>query len=364
MHLRDLIPDKESLVTRSYWQRYNMTGSAPLPEAPEKKPVPFTLEKELAPINWAYAVIERRDPRDLSTQLLPFSPGKLILESEPAENVELSAGDIVTIFSQVDVHIPQAQRVRVVRLDGEIRSAGTYTVKPGENLEQLIARAGGLTDQAYLYGAEFLRESTRLDQQLRLDRLVQDWDRDLQQQTMQRTARYVAPEDAERLRAETEQARQLIDRLRTVKATGRVVLGLEPNQGDLKELMDIPLEDGDVFVVPARPATVNVLGAVYNQNAFLHREKLRVADYLKAAGGATRTADKDKAYIYRADGSVVPHQGFGPFRQKLEDAYLNPGDSLVVPERYPNSSFVSGLRDWTQVFSQVALGTAIVKVLK
>jgi protein involved in polysaccharide export with SLBB domain len=295
---------------------------------------------------------------------VPFSPGRLVIEGEENENLELNPGDTVTIFSQADIRVPQAQQVRVVRLEGEIRSAGVYTVRAGETLEQLVSRAGGLTPQAYIYGAEFMRESTRREQQVRLDRLLQDWDRELQQQGLQRTQKSISPDDAAKELADQEQARRLLERMRFVKATGRIVLGLERDQQDLKKLMELPLEDGDSFMVPVRPATINVLGAVYNQNAFLYEENLRVADYLQAAGGATRSADRDKVYICRADGSVVPRQRAGMFHPKFEETRLNPGDSLVVPEALPKTSILRGLRDWSQVLSQLVLGAAAINVLR
>lgn len=363
MRLRDLIPDKESLVTQSYWLRQNSAGFTPLTETPEK-PAAVKLERELAPINWAYAVVERRDPVDLSKQLLPFSPQKLVIDGDADENLALNPGDIVTIFSQADIRVPQAQQVRVVRLEGEIRSAGVYTVRAGETLDQLVARAGGLTAEAYVYGAEFMRESTRREQQVRLDGLVQDWDRELHQLSVQRTQKSLLPEDAAKEAADQEQTRRLVERMRSIKATGRIVLGLDRDQNDLKKLMDLPLEDGDTFMVPARPATINVLGAVYNQNAFLYEKNLRVVDYLEAAGGATRTADRDKTYICRADGSVVPRRSGRIFGQKFEEAYLNPGDSVVVPEAFPKTSILRGLRDWSQVFGQLVLGAAVVNAIR
>jgi polysaccharide biosynthesis/export protein len=376
MRLRDIIPDRESLVTRSYWRKHNLEGFThepesmppPAPVDPDievpVKPVLIKIEQDAPPINWSYAVVERRDPHDLSTELLPFSPRKLLIDNNPVENIELSPGDIVTIFSQADIRVPQAQQVRVVRLEGEINSAGIYTVKPGETLAQLVARAGGLTPEAYLYGAEFTRESTRKDQQAHLDRLIQDLDRELKQQALQQSGSTIADEDVARVKAEQENASGLIDHMRSIKATGRIVVALDGDQPDLAKLMEIPLEDGDVFMVPARPATVNVLGAVYNQNAFLHSDRLHVVDYLRAAGGATRGADKDKIFIIRADGSVVPRQGSGMFHQGFEAARLNPGDSLVVPNAFPRTPFLRGLRDWSQVFSQLLLGAAAVNVLK
>jgi protein involved in polysaccharide export with SLBB domain len=183
MRLRDIIPDRESLVTRSYWRNQNLLGFAPeiasaemildpaaklalmnagKSDAPKLALKPAVkLESADPPINWAYAVVERRNPRDLSAQLLPFSPARLLLENNLDENLELRPGDVVTIFSQTDIRVPQSQQVRFVRLEGELRAAGIYTAKDGETLKQLIDRAGGLTPEAYLYGAQFTRESTR-----------------------------------------------------------------------------------------------------------------------------------------------------------------------------------------------------------
>jgi polysaccharide export outer membrane protein len=364
MRLRDIIPDKESLVTQQYWRRRNLLGFMPAADTGTADPVATGLPRDTAPINWSYAVVERRDPRDLSTQLLTFHPGKLLLDGDTTENLELSAGDVVTLFSQTDIRVPQAQQSRFVRLEGEIQAAGIYAVKPGETLAQVLRRAGGLTPQAYTYGAEFMRESTRREQQARLDQLVRDWDRELEQQGMQRSERAVAEEDVARLKAEQETARRLIERARAVKATGRIVLGMDRDQRELGKLMELPLEDGDVFMVPARPATISVLGAVYNQNAFLHEENLRVMDYLREAGGTTRTADKDRVFIIRADGSVVPRQDRKRFGNSFETTRLNPGDALVIPEAMPKTPLLRSLRDWTQVFSQLILGAAAVNVLR
>ena len=149
------------------------------------------------------------------------------------------------------------------------------------------------------------------------------------------------------------------------KATGRIVLNLEPSDRDTAKLVDLTLEDGDRFVVPARPATVNVLGAVYNQNSFVHDAGLRIADYLREAGGPVRTADNRHIFVIKADGSVVPKQGSGGmFTPAFETARLNPGDSIVVPEAIFKGTFMRELRDWTQVFTQFALGAAAINVLK
>jgi protein involved in polysaccharide export with SLBB domain len=395
MRLRDIIPDKESLITRSYWTKRNSLGFVPPEEqgtpgvpdgtglagstgnnpsvAPLEKlqkkdalhvPVEAGPEGPAPEINWAYAVLERQDPENLVTQLFPFNLGRLILENDATQNLELRSGDVVTIFSTSDMRVPVAQQNRYVRLEGEFNSAGVYLVRSGETLGQIIQRAGGLTPQAYLFASEFTRESTKQDQQRRLDEFLQEMEKQLSQATSAHAGAAATSEETQAVQAQLNAQRQVLERMRAVKTTGRIVLNLDPNGQDLGESAGLRLEDGDRFYVPPNPATVNVLGAVYNQNSFLHNPKLRVEDYLREAGGLTRNADRKHVLIIRADGSVIPRHGVGPFAKAFEAARLKPGDSVVVPAEIFKLSFMRGLRDWTQVFSQLALGAAAINVLK
>jgi protein involved in polysaccharide export with SLBB domain len=128
--------------------------------------------------------------------------------------------------------------------------------------------------------------------------------------------------------------------------------------------MDFAVEDGDRFIVPPRPATVNVFGAVFNQNSLLYQSGHRIADYLNQAGGPTRSADSGRMFVIRANGSVVPKRGFNPFAKAFESATLNPGDSVVVPQAIFRGRFMRGLLDWTQIFGQLALGAAAINILR
>jgi polysaccharide biosynthesis/export protein len=429
MRLRDIIPDKDSLVTRAYWRMKNSLGFTPIEEtttrrervksdvagsAPEiiagdrarpaeetaisqeqvantereslttqspskETSLRFKASEETAArresigtglagwvpeINWSYAVIERQDPERLGTQLLPFNLGKLVLENDAGQNMELRSGDVVTIFSTADIRVSMAQQNRYVWLEGEFNSSGVYLAQLGETLGRLLERAGGLTAQAYLYGAIFTRESTRHDQQKRLDQFVTEMERDLEQAAGRRTNLTSTAEETQAFEAQLQSERRLLQQMRSLQATGRIVLNFEPDGDNAGKLMNLALEDGDRLVVPSRPATVNVLGEVYNQSAFLHESRLRVADYLRDAGGLKRSADKAHVFIIRADGSVVPKHGAGPFNKVFEAERLSPGDSIVVPEEILRVPFIRSLRSWTQVLADLGLGAAAINVLK
>jgi len=360
MRLRDVIPDKQSLITRQYWEQRN--SLAPLAEA--KKPQPAGLGVKEPDINWQYAAIERQRERDLSEELIPFNLGKLVLEGDETQNYELRPADVVTVFSQDDMRVAAAQQSRVVRLEGEFVASGVYQARPGETLAQLIQRTGGLTKQAYLYASEFTRESTRADQQRRVEEFVQNLQEELEKGAASRSDNATTAEDAAIVSRQIESERNVLARLKKLKATGRIVLNLEPGVNDLTKLMDLQLENGDQFVVPPKPSTVNILGAVYNQNSFLYDAQFGIGDYLRQAGGGTRTADQARIFVIRADGTVTPKTGFNPLGRSFDARRLNPGDTVVVPEKLFRTSFLRGLRDWSQIIGQLALGAAAVNVLK
>jgi len=314
-------------------------------------------------INWDYAVIQRLSPQDLTTRLIPFNLGKLVLQGDEQSNLALEPGDVITIFSQNDLDVPLEKRSKFVRLEGEFRTAGVYQAEPGETVRHLAARVGGFTQNAYLYGAEFTRESVRADQQKGLDQLIEKLEEDISRNAMAPSG--VNPDELADNRAKLEAQRQLVEKLREVKATGRVVLDLTPNSTAVADLPEIALEDGDRFVVPYRPSTVEMLGAVYNKNSFLYRREARLDDYLKRAGGPTRDADTSRMFVIRADGSVLSKQSVkGLWNGGFASLRLMPGDAIVVPERLNRGSFLKGLRDWSQVFSQFALGAAAIRVIQ
>jgi protein involved in polysaccharide export with SLBB domain len=315
-------------------------------------------------IDWNYAVIERLDPATLKTSLLPFNLGRLIIDHDSSQDLPLQPGDVVSIFSQADIRVPLEQQTKFVKLEGEFASAGVYSVAPGETLRDVVRRAGGFTQNAYIFGSEFTRESTRVFQQQRLDEYVQSLELQIQRGALSQAASAVSPQDTAAINAASINQQGLLSRLHQLKATGRIVLEVKPNSSGVDSIPDIQLQDDDRFVVPSVPASVNVVGAVYDQNSFLYQEPRRVGDYLRLAGGPNREADKSHVFVIRADGSVYSRErANGLWGNNFEAAHVNPGDTIVVPEKVIGGSTIRQFINWSQVFSQLALGAAAISVL-
>jgi protein involved in polysaccharide export with SLBB domain len=310
-------------------------------------------------IDWSYAVIERQSKENLTTSLAPFNLGKLVLDGDSSQNLELLPGDVVTIFSKADIHVPQAQQTRYIRLEGEIASAGVYSVLPGETLRHLVQRAGGLSPDAYLYGAEFTRESTRRVQQQRLDEYIDQITLQVSTNATNNAGRALNAQDSAAAATAQQQNQNVINSLRQVRATGRIVLEMPADAHDVSQLPDLPLEDGDRFIVPRVPSTVSVDGAVYNQNSFVYDPSRRVGSYIRLAGGANRDADKSRAYVIRASGSVLSKQYSSSLRgNSFDSLHIYPGDTVVVPLNLTKGNTLRTIVSVAQIVGQLGIAIA------
>lgn len=321
-------------------------------------------------LNWDYAVIERLDQTELTTKLIPFNLGRAVLQGDPAHNIELMPGDVVTVFSQRDMKVPVARQTRLVALEGEIGSPGVYQLLPGETLRGLIERAGGFTPQAYVYGLEFSREETRRQQRENLQAAIARLEALSATQAAREAANRRDDVSAAQSSAVSNAATQAqLARLSRIEPNGRIALELSPGSGSIDALPDVPLEHGDRISVPPRPGFVTVAGAVVNSNAFLWKSGRSAGDYLKLAG-IDEAADPSNMFILRADGTVshaADRRGwFG--RSGLEGEEMLPGDALIVPNQLDfetwGRALVRNLKDWSQIFAQFGLGAAAIQTLR
>jgi len=359
MRITDLIPEKDALIVADYYTRRNLATRI---DVRGENQLLTEIRRTSAEINWDYALIERLDPTDLSPTLLPFDLGKAVLERDPAQNLLLKPGDVVTIFSKGDFGVPLARRTNLIVLEDEFNHPGVYKAEPGETLRQLVVRTGGVTPNAYFFGAVFTRESTRISQQKNLDdaisRLEMEFQRNL---SLKGQSGSLADPEAIAQQAAAQQAS--LARLRQLKATGRIIL--KPSaDAQLQDIPDLPLENGDRLQIPFPPSTVSVFGAVYNEGSFMYKADQRLADYLAQSGGPTRTADRGSIFVLRADGSVTSKRQSGWLMSSFDSERLMPGDTIVVPEQFDYTSWTRVLKDWGQILYQFGLGAAALKVIK
>jgi len=274
----------------------------------------------------------------------------------------MNNGDVVRAFNSVAVALPQAKQYKRVRVEGEVARPGDYVLPPTSTLGDALQAAGGLTRDAYLFGTDFSRESVKKAQEVQYDRALRDLETDFTRSTS--TQKVSNAEDAAAAVQKQAGTTRLIERLRTFRPTGRIVLDLTDASRQLPSLF---VEDGDRLFIPARPNTVGVFGSVFNGGSYLLKAGNTVDDIVKLAGGPTRGADTASMFVLRANGSVISarQSSSGWFGgSTLTNLQALPGDTVFVPEELNKTTFMQEAKDWTQILYQFGLGAAALKTIK
>jgi len=292
------------------------------------------------------AEVARMDKQTFQSTIYAIDLEKLFSGDE-SQNLQLQAGDKILVSSDFKAH-------GSVTLKGEFRLPGTYMVRKDETLSSVIERAGGFTDDAYLFGAVFTRKSAAQVEETALSRYISDLENKIAQQEINLTSGMVGDTTAAKQMSALEKQKQQIEKLKIMAFyKGRVILKLTSLNTFAGSADDISLEDGDVLEIGKIPNIITVLGEVYSPSSVVYKTKANGNYYVSKVGGVTTNADKDSTYVVKADGSVFS-------AGKAFSGTLDPGDVIFVPQIVTRTDFWAGVRDWTQFVYQGVLAFAVI----
>ena len=152
-----------------------------------------------------------------------------------------------------------------------------------------------------------------------------------------------------------------IAQLRNQKGLGRIAISADPSVLAANPQQDPLLEAGDVVFIPQRPATVTVLGEVMQPGSYSYQPGMKVADYIKKAGGYAQFSDDDLTFVVLPDGSA----------RRMETSWLSfgdgtrlpPGSSIVVPRDLAPLTTRQIILDVTGIMSSLAVTIASLAIL-
>lgn len=276
-----------------------------------------------------------------TTEYLPFN---LLDAITGSERMKVNARDRLNVFK-----IPEWQDTVDVKIAGEVRFPGTYSVRRGEKLSDLIVRAGGLTDYAYANGTVFTREEVRQRERERIDGLVR---------TLRQEMASISLTEGSRM-GDYEQLNMLLNDLQGADPVGRMVLNM-PEIISGKKNRDVELRDQDSIYIPAISNSVSIVGEVHMPSTYRFDPAYSVREYLDRSGGTKRRADSDRMFVVRANGEVVPYSPRRGWFSSNQRVALEPGDTIVVPL---DSSYRETSEVWatsTQIIYQLAVAAAAI----
>ncbi|QZP09490.1 SLBB domain-containing protein [Caenibius sp. WL] len=263
---------------------------------------------------------------------------------------KIRRGDVIRVLTNMAIAHPQQGQSVLVTISGEVARPGRYYFRPGTPLSEVVARAGGLTAEAFPYASVITRESVKQQQQHSYDRALRDAELLLTAQpvTSVRRAEMVRPENLTLVRA-------IVAQLRERKPDGRLIFDLPVTSRELPG--DLVLENNDTIHVPPRPVTVGVFGAVPSPASFAYRDGRTIREFVEAAGGIQRMGDKKEIFVVRANGTVLAKGGRALGQKAL------PGDLIYVPINANRGEFWARLRDITGSLFGGLIGAASIKAL-
>ncbi|MBH0066692.1 SLBB domain-containing protein [Pseudoalteromonas sp. NZS100] len=272
---------------------------------------------------------------------------RLDLESamigDSKNNITLQSKDSINVFA-----IPNWQENVKVELKGELRFPGTYTIRRGETLTELLERAGGFSEFAEQKAAIFTRASIKEQEQKQLARLSTELRRDIASKSFQNSVSSNS--------LSYDEMNKLLNDLASVEAVGRLVIDLPLIVENRQNLV---LQDGDTLYVPSKRDSVSVIGEVNYSSSHLYKAGVSVDDYIALSGGLKERANEDSIYIIKANGSVkIPNKG-GWFAVNNSEQ-LEPGDTIVIPM---DASHMDKLTLWstaTQILYQLGVAVAAI----
>lgn len=289
-----------------------------------------------------------------------------VLSTSDPNDVAMKPGDEVLVQEAANWHEPWH-----VVLKGEVSRPGPYSIHEGERLASVLEACGGFRADAYPRAAVFIRKSIKRVQE---DELRQA--RVRLQNDLARLA--LLPHESGRKEANTETLnaiKAVLSQTEGQQALGRMVIHLSSLEALAHSAENVTMENGDTLVIPSAPASVQVLGAVYNPNAIVYQPRLRVIDYLQRAGGPTDGGDIDHMYVVKASGEVMTDAGVREEAKNrlfpllpalsggLMEQTLEPGDTVYVPEKLVYVSSIEYTRDVTQIIVNSVLTFAVLGIL-
>jgi polysaccharide export outer membrane protein len=270
------------------------------------------------------------------------------------QNIDISsAAKMQSVSLQSRDHVNVRENTQwnpadTIVLEGEVRFPGTYLIQPGETISQVLARAGGLTNEAFAEAAVFTREEIAKQETLQAKLFADSVRRDY--------ATSVLTEET--INASYAEIQAVTQQLENFEGQGRLLIDL-PKAMSGNTSSDVEVVDGDKLVIPKRNTTVTIVGEVKRQGTHGFQSDLSLDEYLRLSAGTTKRADESGIYIIKANGSVViPDTSLTSFASVRTN--IEAGDTIVVPVNAEYKDSIPLWRDITQIIYQGTVAIAAI----
>jgi protein involved in polysaccharide export with SLBB domain len=253
-----------------------------------------------------------------TNKILQLDIKEILSNPESPSNIILSPNDKIFIPEN-----PKLANTATVTISGEVNFPGTYVITEKESLNDIITRAGGLTEDAYLEGLELNRKSLKNKEIAGHNYFLEQ-----EQKRVLFNQEYLSNQEAT-LAFITDQEK---------KARGRLVIDLK-NKESLKTTV---LEPNDTIIIPKKDFVIPVIGGVQTARGVLYKTNKKPNYYIKKAGGRNQFALKRTVYVFKHNGVIQKNP------KKIE-----PGDTIYIPQEV-KESWTKRAQSWNLTIQIIA----------
>ena len=307
----------------------------------------------------AEVIRTRQDGATVSSYPLSINLNEA-LKGNPKDNIVLESLDEL-IVKRIPNWLDETERYATIK--GEVLFPGTYPIFKGEHLTDLIQRAGGYTDKAYLFGAKFTRQSVQKLQQERMETAIARMEKEVAFKQQSLAASIADKSAADAAKLALEGVKTSIEKLKATKTEGRISIKLLPLDRFAKSPSDLELMGGDVLDIPQSTMAVTVLGEVASPTTSIWMPGKDLSYYLDMAGGPTDGAETSEMYIVMADGNVRGKMSDGFFSIFRSGSFmstkLHPGDTVIIPQKLERISWMKEVKDIAQILGNIAVAAGV-----
>jgi len=248
---------------------------------------------------------------NIESQVYNFSIDDNLDISDKASEMVLQPFDLVIVRKS-----PHFKEQKIVEVEGEVNQPGKYVLqKKNERIAEILVRAGGLTDFAYIEGASLIRKTEFAKKENSDD------------QTETTTAAQIKQDELQDLASRDSSIQRQDINFKTEESVG---IDLGRVMDDPGSKYDLILQDGDVLSIPRNIETVRLRGQLLRPSKVRYDPNLSFRDYISLAGGFASDARKGKAFVIYPNGSASQTNKFLWFNFYPK---IKPGSEIIIPQK-------------------------------
>ncbi len=263
------------------------------------------------------------------------------------ENFKLVKSDLSkTYVKDLDTINLKIEKTGTIKITGSVQNPGSYTISSNDRISDVVKRAGGYTDSAFVFGAALYRESAKKLEKEYADR------------TYQNIIEFLASDPKLLTSQGASFLPLLLSEIKNIEPVGRVTAEFKLEELNANPIKDIYVNDKDKIYIPKYESTVFVFGEVSSPGAIPYIDGKGVSYYLNRSGGVTKFAENKFTYVVSPNGvaSRVNQNGLSMFLDPATEIY--PGSVIYVPRQIGKIQGVDFYATIAPVFSSLALSIA------